>query len=512
MDREFPGSQNRRLMRVVVRLLVRLLAVALMAGVVLGILPPVFGGRGVPATVVRTVALDPTGMAPRSASAVGAPTGGVRLQEAAWTRKATTCAPIRFTMVGFVWEQGGDAPIPARVSWGSPGEMRGPVRLFADSDEGPDPGSPDDSGLAGTPPLWTGEARCVRYRMRLPAEEAVSGLRAVFVNTSGTATGSPPETGGGLLASVWGVVSTPEPAAAASVQPGIIPRSGWGAQERKRRCGPDYADSLKMAYVHHTVTTNAYGRSRADDLIRGIYAYHVDGRHFCDIAYNFLIDRFGRIWEGRFGGIDQPVIGAHAMGFNTGSTGIAALGTFTRQRPPRKMLKAFKRLLAWRLDVAHVRPTGKTVMESAGGPNQKFEKGQEVRLPVIAGHRDTGFTTCPGAKLYRKLPSIRRAAEARGLPKIWNPVQVPTSTTFGSVSVRYKAALSQSMSWTLDVTDQFGAAVRHLAGQGDSVDVTWNGKRDDGVTAAAAGTYVVTLRAHAGAATAREAVFSLTIA
>jgi hypothetical protein len=495
-----------------VRLLVRLVAGILMAGVVLGILPPVFGERGVPATVMRTVALDPTGLAPRSELAARAPGGAIRLREAAWTRKATTCAPIRFTMVGFVWEQSGDAPIPARVSWGSPGEMRRPVRVFADSDEGPDPGSPDDAGLAGTPPIWTGEARCVRYRMRLPAEEAMSELRAVFVNTSGTATDPySPEAGGGLLARVWGVVSTPEPASAASVQPGIIPRSGWGAQEGKRRCGPDYADSLKMAYVHHTVTPNAYGRSRADDLIRGIYAYHVDGRKFCDIAYNFLIDRFGRIWEGRYGGIDQPVIGAHAMGFNTGSTGIAALGTFTSHRPPRKMLKAYKRLLAWRLDVAHVRPTGKTVMVSAGGPNQKFDKGQKVTLPVIAGHRDTGFTTCPGAKLYRKLPSIRKAAEARGLPKIWNPVQDPTSTAFGSVSVRYTAALSQPMSWTLDITDQFGAAVRRLSGQGASVEVTWDGRREDGATPAPAGTYTVTLRARAGAATAREAVFSFTI-
>jgi hypothetical protein len=150
-------------------------------------------------------------------------------------------------------------------------------------------------------------------------------------------------------------------------------------------------------------------------------------------------------------------------------------------------------------------------MESAGGPSQKFDKGQEVTLPAIAGHRDTGFTTCPGARLYRKLPRIRKAAEGRGLPKIWKPVQAPTSTAFGSVSVRYTATLSQSMSWTLDVTDQFGGEVRHLAGQGSAVNVTWDGKRDDRVTLAGPGTYTVTMRAHAGAATARDAVFSLTI-
>jgi N-acetylmuramoyl-L-alanine amidase/FlgD Ig-like domain len=494
------------------RLFGRLLAVSLMAGAVLGILPPVFGEEGPPPTVLRVIPLDASRLLPGAARPDRAPSGTVLLREPAWTNPSTTCAPIRFTMAGFVWDQQGDSTVRARLSWGIQGDMKGPFPVLGDAEEGPDPGSPDDAGPAGTRPVWTGEARCVRYRLRLPAEEAVSGLRAVFVNTSGTATDpAPPTSADDLLARAWGLVSTPEPAEAAAVQPGIIPRSGWGAKEGMRRCGPDYADSLKMAYVHHTVNANGYGRARVDDLIRGIYAYHVQARKFCDIAYNFLIDRFGRIWEGRYGGIDQPVIGAHAMGFNTGSTGIAALGTFTSQPPSKKMVQAYKRLLAWRLDVAHIRPTGKAVMESAGGPNQKFDKGQEVTLPAIAGHRDTGFTTCPGARLYRKLPGIREAAEARGLPKIWNPIQAPASTTYGSVSVRYTAILSRDMSWTIDITDQFGAAVRHLAGQGAALDVTWDGKRDDGVTRAAPGTYTVTMRARAGASHAREAVFSLTI-
>jgi uncharacterized protein with LGFP repeats len=192
-----------------------------------------------------------------------------------------------------------------------------------------------------------------------------------------------------------------------------------------------------MAYVHHTVNSNAYSPSRADDLIRGIYAYHVKGRHYCDIAYNFLIDRFGRIFEGRYGGMDQPVIGGHAMGFNTGSTGIAALGTFTTAAPTKAMVNAYKRLLAWRLDVAHLRPTGKSVMESGGGSAQKFKKGQLVTLPVIAGHRDTGYTTCPGTRLYKRLGPIRRAAESIGLPKIWSPGVTPAPT--GAYQVTFRA-------------------------------------------------------------------------
>lgn len=500
------------------RTLLRALGLSLVAGTVLGLVPPAVG-RVLPPTVVRSVALGAGRLVPRDAAASLRPGGAIRLPRARWSAAATTCAPIRFTMVGFVWRQAGGADVPTRISWGpGPVGFGDPVDVAADPGEGPDPGSADDSGLDGTAPVWTGEARCVRLRMRFPADEAIAGVRAVFVNTSGTA--QPPsllDRMGGALAAVWGMARAPfaaTPADAAAIQPTIIPRAGWGANEKLRRCGPDYAeDGVKMAYVHHTVNSNSYSASQADDLIRGIYAYHVQGRHFCDIAYNFLIDRFGRIYEGRYGGIDQPVIGAHAMGFNTGSTGIAALGTFTSTRVPAKMLRAYKRLLAWRLDVAHVRPTGKAVMISAGGSNQKFKKGQAVTLPAIAGHRDTGYTTCPGGMLYKKLGPIRRDAEARGLPKIWSPARsVEAISLWQQQTVQLTATLSGVLSWTIDISDSLGAVVRHYEGTGTAIDVTWDGKGQDGVTAVPPGTYTITIRAQGPEGnTARDAVLSVTV-
>ncbi|MGH2765912.1 MAG: peptidoglycan recognition protein family protein, partial [Actinomycetota bacterium] len=356
-----------------IRLVVlRALAAAVAAGSVLGLFPPALG-REVPPTVIRRVGLDTSALVPPRSAPTLRPDGAIRPGRTAWSPREVVCSPIRFTTVGVVWRQDGGAGIPARMAFGDPGRFRNRIEVEGEPAEGPDPGSADDSGLQGTPPVWTGEARCLRLRIRLPAGQAVGDVRAVFVNTSGTA--EPPsflDRAVDVLARVWGMTTEPfavEPAEAAVGQPAIIPRSGWGAKEKLRRCGPDYSeDGVKMAYVHHTVNSNGYARSRSDDLIRGIYAYHVQGRRFCDIAYNFLIDRFGRVFEGRFGGIDQPVIGAHAMGFNTGSTGVAALGTFTSTKAPARMLRAFKRLLAWRLDVAHVRPTGKAVMTSAGGP------------------------------------------------------------------------------------------------------------------------------------------------
>ncbi|HEX2025413.1 MAG TPA: N-acetylmuramoyl-L-alanine amidase, partial [Actinomycetota bacterium] len=497
------------------RVLARALVVAAVSAAVLGILPPT-AGASPPPTVVRQVGIDAVDLLPRSVAGGRTASGALRVSGPAWTRTATLCVPIRFTMVGFVWEQAGDSSAPARVAWGRRGAFGEPLALVAEPHEGPDPSSADDSGLTGTSPVWTGEARCARFRLRLPPGEAVGDVRAVFVNTSGTAERpSLLDRAGDALARAWGMVAEPfqpQPVSAAAGQPPIITRQQWGAAERIRRCGPDYAeDGVRMAYVHHTVNSNRYAASRADDLIRGIYAYHVKGRKFCDIAYNFLIDRFGRIYEGRFGGIDQPVVGAHAMGFNTGSTGVAALGTFTSAKPPRAMVQAYKRLLAWRLDVAHVRPTGKAVMISAGGSTTKYDKGRTVTLPAVSGHRQTGYTTCPGTTLWKRLGPIRRGAEAIGLPKLWSPRLTPDAISlWQGQTMRLQATLSGSLPWTIDIAwhDPVSASlqtVRQFSGTGSVIDVTWDGKRDDGATLAPTGAYTITFEAGSDSAPVRPA-------
>jgi N-acetylmuramoyl-L-alanine amidase len=488
---------------------------AILAAAFLGLLPPATGEEA-PTTVVRMVSLDESRLFPAGVERLALAPGSVGVAATAWSPPLRTCSPMPFTMTGLVWDQSGEATIPTSLSWS--GVHDGHARAVADPDEGPDPGSPDDSGLAGTPPVWTDTARCLRIRLRLPAGEAISNARAVFVDTSG-ASSRPSflDRAGDILSRAWGMATAParsSTAEATTAQPAIITRAQWAADESLRRCGPDYAPALKMAHVHHTVNSNAYPASKADDLIRGIYAYHVEGRKYCDIAYNFLIDRFGRIYEGRYGGIDQPVIGGHAMGFNTGSTGIAALGTFTTQQPPKKVISAYKRLLAWRLDVAHLRPTGTTVMTSGGGSSTKFDKGEEVTLSIISGHRDTGLTECPGAKLYAKLPTIRTKAEARGLPKIWDPLATPNPAPSGTTQIQLGAKVSQVMSWTIEIANATTPTTvfKRFSGSGTDVLVTWDRTGDDPLAAPAPpGTYLVTFRAAAGSLVAREAVVTLTL-
>ena len=489
--------------------------IALLAAAFLGLLPPA-AGEEAPATVVRIVGLEEDRLVPAGADRLPSAPGSIRLASRAWSAPVHACSPIPFTMTGLVWRQTGDGAIPAHIAW--KGESSGRARPVADPDEGPDPGSPDDSGLTGTPPVWTGTARCLDVQLRFPARASLSNVRAVFVDTSG-ASAEPSffDRAGDILARAWGIASAParsSTAEALTTQPPIITRAQWSADESLRRCGPDYAPALKMAHVHHTVNSNSYSQSEADDLIRGIYAYHVKGRKYCDIAYNFLIDRFGRIYEGRYGGIDQPVIGGHAMGFNTSSTGIAALGTFTSQPPPRKVVSAYKRLLAWRLDVAHLRPTGTTVMTSGGGSSQKFERGEQVTLPIISGHRDTGLTSCPGAKLYEKLPVIRARTEARGLPKLWDPLATPNPAPTGTTQIQLSATLSQHMSWTIEIYNATTPTTvfKRFAGNATDVLVTWDRTGDDILAPPAPpGTYLVYYRANAGSLVAREAVVTLTL-
>jgi hypothetical protein len=194
-------------------------------------------------------------------------------------------------------------------------------------------------------------------------------------------------------------------------QPVIRSRAAWGADESWRDGGPVYNRTIKQAHIHHTAGTNAYSRSDVPAIIRGDYWYHTQVLGWSDLGYNFVVDKFGRIWEGRAGGIDRPVRGAHTLGFNHESFGVAAIGNFDSTAPPPELVRSLVRLSAWKLDRYDRQPSGYTRVRSEG--SDRYPEGTWVRLPVIDGHRDTNQTACPGDALYAKLPEIRRRAQAR---------------------------------------------------------------------------------------------------
>ncbi|MDX6476846.1 MAG: hypothetical protein QOH95_2357 [Gaiellaceae bacterium] len=268
---------------------------------------------------------------------------------------------------------------------------------------------------------------------------------------------------------LWSRVTTkPVRQASGTGTPAIIPRSGWGAIEEIVRAKPSVAPAVRLAVVHHTAGTNSYTRAQAAAIVRGIEVYHVQGNGWNDIGYNFLVDRFGNVYEGRGGGTEKNVVGAHSEGFNTGTVGVALIGNFAHATPPRAQQDALVGLLAWRLDVAHVDPLS-TVVYTSGG-NLKFRSGKNVTLRAISGHRDTGPSECPGTGTYVLLPALAKRVSVTGLPKLYSP------TVAGALGgpVRFRARLSSSLPWTVTVVDQLGRTVASGTGKGTDVDWTWS--------------------------------------
>ena len=196
-------------------------------------------------------------------------------------------------------------------------------------------------------------------------------------------------------------------------QPPIIARRAWAGDGHAPTHPPQYG-AVHLAVIHHTLNVDGYPPAEVPALLRAIYAFHVHTRGWFDIGYNFLIDRYGRIWEGRAGGIAEAVIGAQAGDFNAISTGVALIGTFADALPPVATMEALQRLVAWKLSLHGVPAIGEyaTRAPAAEIAYTAFAPDQAVRFPRIAGHRQVDATDCPGGPVMRDLPALRARVHA----------------------------------------------------------------------------------------------------
>ena len=312
-------------------------------------------------------------------------------------------APKRFDLVGFRWKDKQlDPKLRIRVrKHGGKWSHWVPVASAADH------GAP-----GGSDPVWAGGDD--EYQLKMGRRPA--GLRAHFVNATGTATRAD-RLRTAIQRRTHAVAATILPAlahAAAPVAgaPKIVPRSGWDPNgDCKPKHAPTYG-KVKMAFVHHTVSANSYGPDESAAMVLSICRYHEDSNGWWDIGYNFLVDRYGKVFEGRAGGTTRAVIGAQAQGYNSVSTGISNLGTFSSVGQTSAGLSAMGRLIGWKLALHHLPTTGKITVESAGGPTNRYSSGTSVTLNRISGHRDGDETECPGTALYDQLPQIRKLATA----------------------------------------------------------------------------------------------------
>ena len=131
---------------------------------------------------------------------------------------------------------------------------------------------------------------------------------------------------------------------------------------------------------------------------------------WCDIGYNFLVDRYGTRFEGRYGSLTKPIIGAHTLAFNRDTLGVSAMGDFTTAAAPAPMMSSISQILGWKLSLYNRDPRATDVLTSSGGTGAKWPAGTVVRFNVVSGHRDGYATGCPGDVVYGQLPSLRDAA------------------------------------------------------------------------------------------------------
>ncbi|MGI5952113.1 MAG: N-acetylmuramoyl-L-alanine amidase [Brooklawnia sp.] len=180
---------------------------------------------------------------------------------------------------------------------------------------------------------------------------------------------------------------------AATNMPVIYSRADWGADESQMKWTPQHG-SVKGVVVHHTAGGNGYTAEQVPGIIRGIYYYHAVTLGWGDMGYNVLVDTYGRLWEGRAGGLSNAIVGGHALEWNSSTFGISVLGNFSLVQMPQASMDAMARAIAWKFGIHNVSPTGSM---SVGG----------VTKPAIIGHRDVASTECPGNYMYPRLGELR---------------------------------------------------------------------------------------------------------
>ncbi|MFI7138086.1 N-acetylmuramoyl-L-alanine amidase [Streptomyces massasporeus] len=314
-----------------------------------------------------------------------------------------------FSLIGVTWDdpdEALDGIVQVRTRSRESGAWSTWRPLEADSrrpESGPDR---DRAGVRGsTQPLWTGPSDGVQVRVagsRLP-----EGLRVELVD---------PEAGSDAVhtGAVDPDVVPPAAGPQSAERPAMTSRSAWGADESLVKDPPTYTGGTKAMFVHHTAGTNDYACSQSASIVRGVFLYHVQSNGWNDIGYHFLVDKCGKVFEGRAGGVDKPVLGAHTYGFNTATSSVSVLGDYSTAATNAAVRASVAKVAAWKLGLYGIDPTGTTVLTS-GADNGKYKLGQKVTFHRISGHRDGYPTECPGHHLYDDLPEIRTLAANAGM-------------------------------------------------------------------------------------------------
>lgn len=370
----------------------------------------------------------------------------------------------------------GDAQVVG-ASWSGDGEVEWRLRengvwggwehfeLPDEAAEGPDDGSAEARGARRdvSMPVPVGGAEAIQLRTESDTEVS---LEMVVIDDNGYRPAS-------LQANTAG---------ASAARPDVMPRSEWDkGNECSPRDTPRYAGDVRYGIVHHTAGSNNYSQADAWKQVLGVCKYHRHTLGWDDIGYNVLVDKYGAVYEGRAGGLENPVIGAHAAGFNAGSVGVSTLGCFggcggsSDIQPPQAMKDSLVEVMAWKFDLHHVDPKGTTTEISGGGGTTTIPEDQVVDLRTIIGHKDVANKACPGDHLYpwvrNEMPDLVRQAM---VPALYGGPRTHEEQPVIGERPRWDVRVDPTASWRLRITDADGNVVRTTTGAGSSLDRSWD--------------------------------------
>lgn len=291
-----------------------------------------------------------------------------------------------------------------------------------------------EGGRFGTEPFVSGNAEKVQVQVTGAADELPADLRLSIVTPGGPPTSLTTARANAAVA----ITATKEGNTGRAL--GIRPRSDWAGTAYQPPSAPTYT-TIKAAVVHHTAGTNTYTQTEVPGILRGIAAYHMTSQGWNDVGYNFLVDKYGGMWEGRSGSLDaaatQMVQGAHALGYNSNTMGVSVLGTYSTVAPTDASFTALKTVMSFRFDLARLDARDRSGILDKNGAD----------MARIVGHRDVNSTDCPGQLLWNRLPALR---EQVGAPGSSTPAPNP-AVVFADVSPQ---------------TSGFAADIDWLAAQG----------------------------------------------
>ena len=376
----------------------------------------------------------------------------------------------------------------------------------------------------GSDPLLTGLADGVEVIMENTSGVVPSQMKVTLVNSQVTKQDrnlgqqsirmATTDTGMQSQAAAALVGAAVSPQGALVARPRIVTRAEWGADETWRDPVPRVGTTLLAGIVHHTASTNNYTADQAPAQMRNLYAYFTKSLNYADMGYNFLVDKYGTIYEGRsgcaVGAVDcdsasVPVQGAHTAGLNINTFGVSAIGNYDVLAPenPGAMVESIASLMAWKLAPYGLDPNATaSIMSTDTSGSSKFSAGQTAITQVISAHRDVGKTVCPGRYLYPYMAEIRARATTLLAPVIQGVSVAPTLVNgTGTDSVNVSAIIPANATWSVDVKNaDSGAPIQAVTGTqvtSGPVSYAWD-RKDSAGALVPMGRYAVTVNASIG--------------